>query len=81
MVLQPVHERIPRGRVRGGFASADAGRPVGVCRYLLSVSMTVCLLTACAQMCSGYAGARRPKQLRFGRGHERIAALVRTQHY
>jgi hypothetical protein len=27
MVLQPVHELIPRGRVRGGFASPNAGRP------------------------------------------------------
>jgi hypothetical protein len=27
MVLQPVHEFTPRGRVRGGFASSHAGRP------------------------------------------------------
>jgi hypothetical protein len=27
MVLQPVHEITPRGRVRGGFASLHAGRP------------------------------------------------------
>jgi hypothetical protein len=57
MFRQPVHEIVPRGRVRGGFAFADAGRPAVFLVYLL-----IHLVTDCQVTMPGHA---------LSRGHER----------
>jgi hypothetical protein len=45
IVVQPVHEILPRGRVRGGSRSLTRAVPLSVLLYLLAHFLTACQLS------------------------------------